>query len=555
MSRTSARSTYGRQAVAAAGLCLVVSLAGPVPQAVSAVAPPLPSGLTAQQPDSSTTVLSWEHSAGATRYDVQVDDTAGFASPEVSVTTVSNSFAPTINLRAGTQYWRVRAYNATGDVSGYAESTITKAAVEIPVLVSPVDLTHLQQPVDPPVLTWNPSPGATSYLVEVDSDSDFVGSTTYEIKSTSLVIPDPLTSGDWFWRVVAAKDNNLKSPPSAPRSFVVDAIEVPKITSPLDDANQELQDVVLDWEPVAGAVSYEVEVALNTDFSDGSLIDRRTNIRGSRFSPATTYDNNQYYWRVRAMDMAGQPTRWTEARYSFNRTWPMRPVAVYPAAAGAEEVPAPLYFQWEPIRHASEYEFQIGTQENFSVGTYKTCRVAGTTYTPNMFSVNSSGIPTDFRENEDCTPVTGEINYWRVRGLDRPFSRPGSLPGVKSLFSAAQAFVYAPNGVTNMTPRNGAVVDVPTLSWTPVVGAQTYDIGLKREDGTASTRPRPTPPPTRPGAPPGCLRAVTRGPSPAARTEGSGSSRTPSPSKCRASCPERRPALTRSRRRPPRPAS
>ena len=378
----------------------------------------------------------------------------------------------------------MRAFNASGDPSGYTESTFTKAAVEVPVLVSPANGTSLQQPTDPPVLTWNPSPGATSYLVEVDGDSDFVGSSTYEVKSTSLVVPDPLGPGDWFWRVVAAKDNNLKSPASAPRSFVVAAIPAPAITSPPDDPNYQIQDVVLDWKPVPGAVSYEVEVATNTDFSDGSLIDRRTNIRGSRFSPATTYDNNGYYWRVRAVDTAGQPTPWTEARYNFNRTWQQRPVPVYPAATGNEEVPAPLYFQWQPLAHASEYEFQIGTQENFSVGTYKSCRVAGTTYTPGMFSVNSTGIPTDFRENEVCTPVTGEINYWRVRGLDRPFARAGSLPGVKSLFSAAQGFVYAPNSITNMTPRNGAVVDVPTLSWTPTVGAQTYDIVVKREDGS-----------------------------------------------------------------------
>lgn len=483
MSRTSARSTYGRRAVAASALCLVAAVAGPLPHAVSAVPPATPIGLAAQQPNSSTAVLTWEHVASATRYDVQVDDTAGFVSPEVSVSTVSRSYAPTLNLKSGTQYWRVRAYNATGDVSGYAESTFTKAAVEVPVLVSPVDGTSLQQPADPPVLTWNPSPGATSYLVEVDGDIDFVGSTSYEVRSTSLVVPDPLAPGDWFWRVVAAKDNNLKSQPSATRSFVVAAIPAPKITSPPDDPDHELQDVVLDWEPVAGAVSYEVEVATNTDFSDGSLIDRRTGIRGSRFSPSTTYDNNQYYWRVRAVDTAGQPTPWTEARYNFNRTWPMRPVPVYPAAAGAEEVPAPLYFQWEPIQHASEYELQVGTQENFSVGTYRSCRVAGTTYTPGMFSVNSTGIPTDFRENEVCTPVTGEINYWRVRGLDRPFVRSGSLPGVKSLFSAPQAFVYAPDSITNMTPRNGAVVDVPTLSWTPVVGAQTYSVVIKREDG------------------------------------------------------------------------
>ena len=166
------------------------------------------------------------------------------------------------------------------------------------------------------------------------------------------------------------------------------------LTSPPSNPDFELQDVVLDWEPVPGAVSYEVEVATNTDFSDGSRIDRRSGILGTRYSPAITFDNNQYYWRVRAYDTANQPTPWSAARYDFNRTWPHRPEAVYPAAPGIEDVPAPLYFQWTSVPHASEYEFQVGTQENFSVGTYHSCRTAGTTYTPGMFAINSNGQPT-----------------------------------------------------------------------------------------------------------------------------------------------------------------
>ncbi len=492
MSGSTARTQTARVGVATL-LSLVVALLGPLPSAVAAP-PSLPIGLTSNQPDTATVVLTWEHTPGAVRYDVQVDDNAGFGSPEVSISTVSNSHVPTVNLRSGTQYWRVQAYSSTGEPSGYTQSTFAKTAVQVPVLVAPADGTPLEQPNDPPLLRWNPAAGASSYLVEVDDNSDFVGSTTYETKSTSLVVSDPLPAGDWFWRVVATKENpaNINAPfkslPSAALSFVIVAIGAPTITSPPDNADFELQDVVLDWAPVPGAVSYEVEVATNTDFSDGSRVDRRTGILGTRYSPTVTYDNNQYYWRVRAIDTAGQPTPWSEARYNFNRTWPQRPVAVFPAAVGAEDVPAPLYFQWTPVPHASEYELQVGTQANFTAGTFHSCRVAGTTYAPGMFAVNTNGEPATFRENEDCEPVEGEINYWRVSALDRPFFKPNDIPGVQGLFSETQAFRYMPNRITGMTPSGGQSVAVPTLSWTPTVETDLYEVVVKTIGGSEVDR-------------------------------------------------------------------
>ena len=71
-----------------------------------------------------------------------------------------------------------------------------------------------------------------------------------------------------------------------------------------------------------------------------------------------------------------------------------------------------------------------------------------------MFAINTTGIP-PIRENEDCEP-TGEINYWRVRPLDRPFTKRGDMPGVQGLFSETQAFLYMPAQITNMAPRGGA---------------------------------------------------------------------------------------------------
>lgn len=478
------RTVAGVSLTAAAAL--VLTTLGPLAGAFG-VAPAQPTSLSVQQPNDSTAVLSWDHVAGATRYEVQVDDDPNFGSPAfipaATNSTVNNTYVPTANLPAGDKYWRVRAKNAANEDSPWSISQFGNPSVAVPQPASPPDGTTLSQPSQPPLLTWSTSPGATKYIVEVDGDSDFVGAETFETASTSLVWPNPLPAGtvanpaDYYWRVTASKGSGLNSLPSPASRFVVGPLPAPTITAPPSSPDFELQDVVLDWEPVPGAKSYDVEVALNQDFT--TIVESKTAIFGTRYSPVVSYDNDQYYWRVRARDLDDKATPWTASLYDFNRTWPHQPQAVFPAEAGIETVSDPIYFEWTSVPHASEYEFQISTTPGFSEGTTRSCRTAGTTYTPGMFAINTNGIPSPFRENEDCEPTPGTVNYWKARPLDRPFIKQGDLPGIQGIFSEAQAFLYNPSQITGMSPAQGATVDVPTFSWNPSPGAETYTVTVR----------------------------------------------------------------------------
>ncbi len=488
LNRTRAVAGVSLSAVAA----LVLTALGPVSGAFS-VAPAQPANLSVQQPNDATAVLSWDHVAGATRYEVQVDDDPNFGSPALipsaTVSTVNNTYVPTGNLPGGDKYWRVRARNAANEDSPWSIAQFGSPSVAVPQPASPADNTTLSQPSQPPLLTWSTSPGATNYIVEVDGDSDFVGALTYQTASTSLVVPDALPSGtianpaDYYWRVTASKGSGLNSLASPASRFIVGPLPAPAITAPPSSPNFELQDVVLDWEPVPGAKSYDVEVALNQDFTN--ITESKTGLTGTRYSPIVSYDNDQYYWRVRARDLDNQPTPWTSSVYNFARTWPHQPQAVFPAAPGEETVVNPIYFEWTSVPHASEYELQISSTPGFSEGTTQSCRTAGTTYTPGMFAVNTSGIPSSFRANEDCEPFPG-TNYWKVRPLDRPFTKPGDIPGVQGIFSEPQAFSYgqAPVVVNGLTPSNGATVDVPIFAWTPATGTEFYNVVVKNNANT-----------------------------------------------------------------------
>jgi hypothetical protein len=480
-------------ATAVAGLTLGgLLVAVPAAQALGA-----PDDLKSNVRNSSTVVLSWKAVGKAQSYEVQVDNSSAFTSPEFTTSTQNTKAVATSTLVPGKNYWRIRA-TGNGKTSGWANAGFTVLPVTTPIPLAPADGAVLAQPQSPPLLQWSSSQGAVSYTIEVDGDADLLGAKVYTTRTTSFVVTDPLTIGDWYWRVTATKDSGLTSLPSAVTRFDIDALPAPQITYPANDVTQAIEDVVLDWNPVPGARTYDVQVALDDDFNNIAL--SYTNVTSTRLSPPVTLNSDQFWWRVRAVDLGAQPTPWAESQFGFQRQWPDRPVAVYPTgpstAPGTMYTTAKPYYQWTPVQHASSYELEVSSDINFTPGpATQFCATAGTTYTP--------------RSASDCGwPSGGGTVYWRVRPIDGPYPVSTGLPGLYSFRQAFQWTKPAPPGgawdnqavVTGLkiavdgsgiatgtagTPSGGTgctdalcvgVPTTPVLSWDPVPGAAYYAI-------------------------------------------------------------------------------
>ncbi|GAA5137237.1 hypothetical protein GCM10023339_77280 [Alloalcanivorax gelatiniphagus] len=460
------------------------TLAAPSAQAAVSA----PSGLSATPDGASIPALAWSPVAGATGYQVQVDNDGGFGSPEFNLTTVNFRATPTAALRSGTQNWRVRAVKGS-DTSEWAEGSFGVSAISVPVPVSPASGANLAQPGNPPLLQWNGSPGAASYTVEVDADSDFVGSKSYTTKATSLVVPDPLGEGDWFWRVTAVKSAGLVSPPSSALSFNILALAKPALISPADSVDTKVSDVVLDWAPVAGARTYDVQISDGPTFDAGSTT-TATGVQGTRYSPPVTLNNDQFWWRVRAIDLNGQATTWAQTNFGFNRVFEHQSQAVYPQ--GSFSSPADLttsqqVYEWTPVPQASDYELIVANDINFSQNA-RSCRTSGTSYAP--------------RSLNDCGYKTTGTTFWMVRPLDKPYNSNG-LPG--QFASVPQAFNWTDEGqpagpfdpsaeVAGMKVSVGAtgagcdaslcdqVPTTPVFSWDPMPGATSYQVYVGQDN-------------------------------------------------------------------------
>ncbi len=463
------RTRRGARARVAVALAAAAAISrGLLTAPASAAGQAAPTGLDA----TGVPILTWEPASGAVRYELEVDGDPSFSSPEFTAKTVNTRSVPNKRLAGGLHYWRVRATSPTGATSAWTDSEFDLGPLTSPSALLP-DGDVLHQPDEPPLLSWTGVQGATSYIVELDTDPDFVGTTTYSTQTTSLVIKEPLEAGDYYWRVTASFGSGVVSEPSYDASFDVEPLDPVVLTSPEDDPNTEVTDVVLDWEPVPGAQYYQLRVARDADFN--TIIDNQTKVFGTRYSPATTYNNAQYYWQVRAVDLAGKPTQWTTVQNSFGRVWRDRVEPIFPVGdvASPEHFGGEPYFQWTPVPHASHYQLDAGSDANFSPGTYTTCLVAGTTYTVGNLAFNGTQ-----RANEKCAFVPFGVTYWRVRPMDEPYS----TTGVQGLYTPTQAVIWDETHVDNLSPAN-ETVDIPTLSWEPVAGVEKYKVELRDDHG------------------------------------------------------------------------
>ena len=465
------RSIFVRAALAGL-LGLPVLLAGAVLQPAAAVAGP--TGLT---PDgttvSGTPVLSWDALTGSTSYTAEVYDGA---TKLASVSTVNSKWVPTIQLPTGhTLTWRVHG-RVGGVDTDWSNANFTRSAVTAPSLVSPVGGVTLDQPGDPLVYRWTAVPGANTYTVEVGPDPDFVDPAlvkTYTTSATSIapnIIP---SDGDYHWRVTANLSAGVKSNRSAVGDYSVAAVirsggnqSLPQLPQyPAND--QTIQEVVLDWHPIDGAATYKLQVSTDSNFL--TIVHSATGIMSTRYSPPTTLDNDQYWWRIAPVNADGFQTPWESSpTWRFTRRWPDQATLQYPADNAT--VADPFYFQWSPVPLASRYELDMSPNQSFTpADSVTTCSTVHTTYTPGQ----SAG---------DCWPGAAGTFYWRVRAYDES-------GGVVSEVVNGQVhqFTYDPDLITLLAPANGATVTVPTLSWQPFPNADSYEVSLTNTTSSSTS--------------------------------------------------------------------
>jgi len=466
--------------------------AGPAAAAVPTAQPELQAPAQGQTGPGNP-VFAWGPVAGASKYRFQVSTSSTFASTVYTVDTVALHAAPPTELPLGTLHWRVAGMSAAAEVGPYATSSFVKSASAAPVPNAPGNGLDLPYPATSPVLRWSVLSGIKNYEVEVDDADDFIGAKVYPTANTALAVTDPLILGKrYYWRVRGASATGVTTAWSATSNFRMvwgDAQGQPVLRTPV--LGSDVEDIAFSWtgqaqEPgstqgVLGSRSYQLQVSPNDDFTNNIRED--VIVKGTRYSPATTYAAGGYFWRVRAV--ATGPTGsvqngpWSDTS-QFTRSWTDRADLSYPVG-GQEVVRDDLRFRWSSVQHASSYELRLSPEPNFNAP--EVCTTLHTSLTPHIIELPQTVPASTIGSDCTFTPVPGSIYYWQVRGID---AGPAQTR-IEGVWSSTESFLYDETGVSLVSPREGASVSAPVLQWNPVPGYHRYAVTLTRMGSTPQT--------------------------------------------------------------------
>lgn len=397
--------------------------------------------------------LTWNASAGATGYVLQVSTVPTFASFVLRETLTTTSRA--LQLAPNdTFYWRVSARHPflNGCFSPTRSFRTVTTGPAAPLLAAPANAAT--GVATSPTLSWNPSATATSYRVEVSPNVaftvlDFVDSA---VTGTSRQVGPLLNCVTRYWRV-RARNATGTSPWSEIRSFTVAlaAPAAPSPASPADGAANQPTTLTLSW---TGADScsktYRLEVSADSLFAAPTAFD---NIAGTSRSVGPLSELTAYFWRVRAKNQGTDTSAWSVVRRFTTLLNPPVAPSILSPANGDTTVPPSAPLLWTNATHVDSYQVQVASDAAFAT------IVANATVSDTSFTAGPLG---------NCL-----LYYWRVRAVNASGTGPYATRNfrVTRALSAAPALLLPANGAVN-------VDEVTTLSWQAEACAFQYRVEL-----------------------------------------------------------------------------
>lgn len=356
-----------------------------------------------------------------------------------------------MNRECETTYnYRVRAYDAHEDqYSEYSETASATtadclSALPVPLLSKPKNGVAVYTAT--PKLIWRRVRYALKYHLQVSTDPTFETGLAIDTDSLTAYYLTPLASalpyGTYFWRVKAF-DGTHWTAYSLPYQFDLTRLKAPKKKADVYTPQPKFV-----WAAVLGATGYHLQVATDSTFDSGLVIDTDTAVPYYLTPLGQALPYGTYYWRVQANQGVSTP---------YTPTWLFQRTLLRAPTNGVAVRTLLPRFVWLGVSGAVQYHLQVATDPIFDSGVV----IDQTRIVPYYQSLVADGL--DYGRY-----------YWRVQ-VDT-----GSGFGD---FTPARTF-----DITNLyAPKKGAfTLKTPKFVWLAVPGSTSYKIQVDDDEDFSS---------------------------------------------------------------------
>lgn len=329
-----------------------------------------------------------------------------------------------------------------------------------------------------PTFNWTDSTGDLHhYNIQVDDNSDFssriIDDSTVGTASEYTPGFDLPSNAKLYWRVQSVNAAGGTSAWTAAR-YYRSAMLPPNTLTPgavVPNPYEQLltRRPTFDWDAVAGATSYTVEVSTATTFATKAI--NATATTDQYTHAADLAANTVFYWRVKANGANG-PSAYSQVRTFRTANPPSVPGPASPINNALITTTLTPTLDW------SNSTVPAGT----TFSRYNVELSLNSAFSPIWASANVGTLPTDsFYATPALTP--GTTYWWRVRSVNTGLDATGyTLDDEYSGWSAVRYFRVAYAKPVLSTPADLAtgVPLKPTFTWNSTAGATSYTIQVSK---------------------------------------------------------------------------
>jgi hypothetical protein len=375
----------------------------------------------------------------------------------------------------------VRIYNralSQGEIQADMNSPIgaTSSLPSVPIPSSPAN--GATGVATNPTLSWNASTGATSYGVQVSTNSSFSSTIVNQngITTTSYAVSGLTNNTTYYWRVNATNAEGT-SAWSSSRSFttIVTTPSAPTLSSPANGATGVAVNPTLSWNTATGATSYGLQVSTSSSFF--TTVVNQTAISTTSYAVSGLTGNTTYYWRVNATN-AGGTSAWSSSRSFTTITggtnhnivlpegWSMISSFVQPSNAALDPLLADIQPRLEIMKNGAGQvywpTYAVNTIGNWDIRHgYQIYMEAADTLTITGNAVAAESTPISLI---DGVNIVAYLRYTPMRADSAFTSIASSLTIVKNNTGEVYWPSYGINSIGSLRPGQGYQVQVTGAS-------------------------------------------------------------------------------------------